>query len=66
MILLNYNCIFPSCSFKRNDIQEEIFLKHLKDEHHDEMLDISKKEKMSIKAVEMITVSNSTVFINSS
>jgi len=66
MILLNYNCIFPSCSFKRNDIEENEFLKHLNEEHYSEMLDISKKENMSIKAVEMITTSNSKVFINSS
>jgi len=66
MILLNYNCIFPECNFKRNDIEENVFLKHLKENHHDEIEDISKKENMSIKAVEMITTSNSTVFINSS
>ena len=66
MILLNFNYIFPSCSFKCNNIEEEEFLKHLNEKHHKDMLDISKKENMSIKAVEMITVSNSTVFINSS
>ncbi len=65
MVLLNFNCVFPSCSFKRNDIEEEEFLKHLNKEHTDEMLDISKKENMTIKAIEMITISNSTVFINS-
>jgi len=37
----------------------------LKEEHSDELLKISKKENMSIKAVEMITTSNSSVFINS-
>jgi len=62
---LNFNCVFPSCNFKRNDIEEKEFLKHLNEEHYDEMLDVSKKENMSIKAVEMIAVSNSTVFINS-
>jgi len=62
---LNFNCIFPSCSFKCNDIEEEEFLKHLNEEYHDEMLDISKKENISIKMAEMITVSNSRVFINS-
>jgi len=61
---LNFNCVFPSCNFKRNDIEEKEFLKHLNEEHHNEMLDISKKENMSVKSVEMITVSNSTVFIN--
>ena len=63
--LLNVNCIFSSCDFKRNNIEEKEFLKHLSDEHSDEILEISKKENMSIKAVEMITTSNSTVFINS-
>ncbi|MDH3339774.1 MAG: hypothetical protein OEL84_00660 [Nitrosopumilus sp.] len=62
---MNFNCVFPSCNFKRNDIEEKEFLKHLNEEHYDEMLDVSKKENMSIKAVEMIAVSNSTVFINS-
>ena len=63
--LLNINCIFSSCDFKQNNIEEKEFLKHLRDEHSDEILKISKKENISIKAVEMITVSNSTVFINS-
>ena len=63
--LLNINCIFSSCDFKQNNIEEKEFLKHLRDEHSDEILKISKKENIPIKAVEMITVSNSTVFINS-
>ena len=62
---MNINCIFSSCDFKQNNIEEKEFLKHLRDEHFDEILKISKKENMSIKAVEMLTVSNSTVFINS-
>jgi len=62
---LNFNCVFPSCNYKRNDIEEEEFLKHLKEEHHNEMQDISKKENILIKMAEMITVSNSKVFINS-
>ena len=64
MKLLNFNCIVPSCNFKRNNIKEEEFLKHLNKEHHDEILDISKKENMSIKSTEMIMISNSTMFIN--
>jgi hypothetical protein len=36
----------------------------LKEEHSDELLKISKKENMSVKSVEMITTSNSNVFIN--
>ena len=63
--LLNINCIFSSCDFKQNNIEEKEFLKHLRDKHSDEILKISKKENISIKAVEMITISNSTVFINS-
>jgi hypothetical protein len=62
---LNFNCIFTTCNFKQNNIEESEFLKHLHDEHTKEIIDISKKENMSIKAVEMITISNSSVFINS-
>jgi len=62
---VNFNCVFPSCSYKRNGIEEKEFLKHLKEEHHDEMLEVAEKENMSIKIVEMMTVSNSKVFINS-
>jgi len=57
--------VFPLCHFKCNNVEEIEFLKHLKEEHSDELLKISKKENMSIKAVEMITTSNSRVFINS-
>ena len=62
---MNFNCVFPSCSYKRNGIEEEEFLNHLKEEHQEEMLDISKKENIPIKMAEMITASNSKVFINS-
>jgi hypothetical protein len=62
---LNFNCVFPSCNFKRNDIEEEEFLKHLNEEHQNEMQDISKKENIPIEMAEMITASNSKVFINS-
>ena len=65
MILLNFNCIFSSCSFKCNNVDEDEFLKHLNKEHRDEILEISKKENISIKMAEMIAVTNSTVFINS-
>jgi hypothetical protein len=40
------------------------FLKHLKEEHYDEILEVAKKENMSVETVEMMTVSNSKVFIN--
>jgi|TARA_B000000475_G_C15628184_1_gene296267 hypothetical protein len=63
--LLNINCIFSSCDFKQNNIEEKDFLKHLSETHSNEILEISKKENISIKAVQMITISNSTVFINS-
>ena len=62
--LLNFDCVFPSCNFKCNNVEEVEFLKHLKEEHSDELLKISKKENMSVKSVEMITTSNSNVFIN--
>jgi DeoR/GlpR family transcriptional regulator of sugar metabolism len=63
--LLNINCIFSSCDFKQNNIEEKDFLKHLSETHSNEILEISKKENISNKAVQMITISNSTVFINS-
>ena len=63
--IMNFNCIFTSCNYKRNNIEEEEFLKHLKEEHHNEILDISKKENIPIKMAEMIATSNSKVFINS-
>jgi hypothetical protein len=62
--LLNFDCAFHSCDFKCNNVEEIEFLKHLKEEHSDELLKISKKENMSVKSVEMITTSNSNVFIN--
>ena len=62
---MNFNCIFTTCNYKQNNIEESEFLKHLQDEHTKEIIEISKKENMSIKAVEMITISNSRVFINS-
>ena len=62
---MNFNCVFPLCNYKRNNIEEEEFLIHLKEMHHDEMQDISKKENIPIKIAEMMTISNSKVFINS-
>jgi len=62
---LNFNCIFPSCNYKRNNIEEEEFLKHLKEIHHNEITDISEKENIPIKTAEMMATSNSKVFINS-
>ena len=57
--------MFPECNFKENNIEEEEFLKHLREEHHSELLSISEKEEIPINMAEMITVSNSKVFINS-
>ncbi|MCA9828159.1 MAG: hypothetical protein KC444_07210 [Nitrosopumilus sp.] len=62
---MNFSCVFPSCSYRRNDIEEDEFLKHLKEEHHDEMLEISKKECIPIRIAEMMASSNSKMFINS-
>ena len=62
---MNFDCVLTSCEFKCNNVEEIEFLKHLKEEHSDELLKISKKENISIKAVEMIPTSNSSVFINS-
>ena len=62
---MNFNCVFTSCNFKRNNVEEEEFLKHLNGEHVNEILEISKKENIPIKMAEMIAVTNSTVFINS-
>lgn len=53
MISLNFNCIFTSCGFKRNNVDEQEFLNHLSAEHCDELLEISKKENISIKMAEM-------------
>ncbi|MFB5621002.1 MAG: hypothetical protein ACE5RC_07740 [Nitrosopumilus sp.] len=61
---MNFNCIIPSCNYKRNNIEEGEFLKHLKEEHHNEMKDISIKENMTIEMAEMITTSNSKTFVN--
>jgi len=46
-------------------VEEEEFLNHLNEVHVDEILEISKKENISIQMAEMIAVTNSTVFINS-
>jgi hypothetical protein len=46
--------VFSSCSYKGNGIEEKEFLTHLKDQHLEEMLEISKKENMPINIIEMI------------
>jgi hypothetical protein len=40
-------------------------MKHLCEEHRDDILEISKKENIPIKIAGMIAMSNSKVFINS-
>ncbi|RMW39007.1 MAG: hypothetical protein EA447_02095 [Nitrosopumilus sp.] len=62
---MNFNCVFPECNFKENNIEEDEFLKHLREKHHSELVSISEKEEIPINMAEMITVSNSKVFINS-
>jgi len=62
---LNFNCVFPDCNYKENNIEEEEFLKHLKEKHQKEIISISEKEEIPINMAEMITISNSKVFINS-
>ena len=62
---MNFNCVFPSCNYKKNDIEEEEFVQHLKEEHQNEMQEVSKKENIPVSTVEMMTVSNSRVFLNS-
>lgn len=65
MKFMNFNCVFPTCNYKANNIEEKEFLTHLKDKHHSDMINISKKENIPIEMAEMMTVSNSKVFINS-
>ena len=62
---MNFNCVFPSCDFKENDITEEDFLNHLREKHHNEISAVAKNEGMPVKMIEMMSVSNSRVFINS-
>ncbi len=62
---MNFNCVFPSCNFKQNDISEDEFLIHLREKHQQEMDESSKKEGIPISMIEMMSVSNSKVFINS-
>ncbi|MBI1662691.1 MAG: hypothetical protein IS860_04195 [Nitrosopumilus sp.] len=62
---MNFNCVFPDCNYKENNIEEEEFLKHLKEKHQKEIISISEKEEIPINMAEMITISNSKVFINS-
>ena len=57
--------MFETCDYKKNNIEEKEFLIHLKEKHHSDMVNISKKENIPIAMAEMMTVSNSKIFINS-
>ena len=61
---MNFNCIFPSCDYKKNDITEEEFLAHLHEKHQNDIQETAKKEGIPVNMIEMMTVSNSKVFIN--
>ena len=61
---MNFNCVFPSCDYKKNDITEEEFVAHLHEKHQNEIQEAAKKENIPVKMIEMMTVSNSRVFIN--
>ena len=61
---MNFNCVFSNCNYKCNGIEEKDFLDHLKIQHSIEIENISKKENMPVKMIEMISISNSKVFIN--
>ena len=62
---MNFNCVFSSCDYKKNDITEEEFVQHLKEKHQDEIEQTAKKENIPVKMIEMMSVSNSRVFLNS-
>lgn len=62
---MNFKCVFSSCDYKQNDIEEEDFLVHLREVHDKEILETSKKEGLPIGIIEMMSVANSKVFINS-
>ena len=42
---MNFNCIFPNCTFKNNNVDEEVFQKHLDEFHNEEIMQISKKRE---------------------
>ncbi|QUC64168.1 hypothetical protein NsoK4_06900 [Nitrosopumilus sp. K4] len=62
---MNFNCVFPDCSFKQNNIEEKDFVDHLRESHKDQIKEIAEKQDIPIHMAEMITTSNSKVFINS-
>jgi hypothetical protein len=61
---MNFNCVFD-CGFKKNNITEDEFLIHLREKHGSELDIVAKREEIPVSMAEMMSVSNSKVFINS-
>ena len=61
---MNFNCIFD-CGYKKNNISEDEFLTHLRQKHGMKLDAVAKKESIPLSMAEMMSVSNSKVFINS-
>lgn len=62
---MNFNCVFPECGYKQNNITEQEFLEHLRNAHHKQLQDAARKEDLPLDTITMMAVSNSKVFINS-
>ncbi|MBT5200290.1 MAG: hypothetical protein HOK63_02435 [Thaumarchaeota archaeon] len=60
---MNFNCVFD-CGFKKNNIEESEFVTHLREKHGKDLELVAKKENIPVSMAEMISVSNSKVFIN--
>lgn len=60
---MNFNCVFD-CGFKKNNISEDEFVTHLREKHSNELEIVTKREEIPISMAEMMSVSNSKVFIN--
>jgi hypothetical protein len=52
------------CGFKKNNIEESEFVTHLREKHGKDLELVAKKENIPVSMAEMISVSNSKVFIN--
>ena len=52
------------CGFKKNNIAESEFVIHLKEKHGKELEIVAKREDIPVSMAEMMSVSNSKVFIN--
>ena len=62
---MNFNCVFSNCDYKKNNITEDEFLIHLREKHGSELESVSKKENIPVSVAEMMSISNSKVFMNS-